>query len=130
MPKKKDVKEVESLEKKQRFVCAGAILECQFGTLKSTLRMDKSHGVYAGNGNPFANVSDSEPKTNIKPFGICFAIQPQVKCEPQIETKWLKGHSKVIFGNDKALLSGSTVHCMKTGRIVISTSGQLRGQKK
>lgn len=101
----------------------GAVLRCSLGTEDSILKVPKSHGVSAQDGNQ-ANISDCIGGVNIKSFCECRRDFPPVSCSPGIVIKWLKGQRNCILDGEPALLENCIVPCIYGGIIKIITNGQ------
>ena len=123
---------------KKSYVVAGAILSCSFGSQKSRLKMQMSHGVYV-KGKPIMNVMDHVPNINIMPFGTCGSrmnpavasataasngVLTRMPCMPMVTMPWIGGKSDKTVDNFPALLNDSTNMCMYCGQIRVEDDGQ------
>jgi hypothetical protein len=93
-------------------VTTGAILQCSFGAVPSTLSLLPVNRVMAG-GVPAATIMDHIPIANIPPFGMCSSIaNPTVAsattaalgvltpmpCVPATPAPWVPGAATVLTG--------------------------------
>lgn len=118
-------------------VCMGAMLQCPFGVVPSTLIVTSQSTVLVG-GKPLATIMDSKPIANVPPFGMCncpanpatvkpppvmFAPAP---CMPVLTAPWTPGSPTVIAGNFPALNNSSKLICQWGGVISIVNPGQVQ----
>ncbi len=121
-------------------VCAGATLQCSFGTTPSTLIVLPRNMLCPL---PVANIMDHVPFLNILPFGMCttisnpavasataaaFGVLTPVSCIPVIPSPWLIGSPKMLVENFPALTSESKLMCAWGGIIQIINPGQFKIQ--
>jgi hypothetical protein len=113
------------------FVCAGAMLECPFGTGPMPLIVIPGTRPTIG-GMPMATLSDCIPEDNIPSFGTCTAptnpatMNPtgEAPCVPVIDVPWTPGAPTVLIDEVPALTMGSTCMCTWAGAIEITSAGQ------
>ncbi|MFD2114173.1 DUF4280 domain-containing protein [Paenibacillus yanchengensis] len=121
-----------------QLVCAGAITNCSFGMMPSTLNVLPMNQVNSTT--PAATIMDHKPLVNIIPFGLCTSMSnptvvaattaalgvltPQ-PCMPITSTPWLPGSTTVTIGKLPALNSTSSCTCQWGGIIKIANPGQL-----
>ena len=119
-------------------VVQGAQCMCSFGTSPGALQVLPIHRMTV-EGHPAANITDSQPITNIPSFGMCMSIaNPQVAaataaalgvltpqpCIPATGTPWTPGGITVILDNMTTLDNVSTCMCMWAGVISLIDAGQ------
>ena len=119
-------------------VCAGASLQCSFGTTPSTLNVLPQKRVLTQN-KPVATIMDYKPFLNISSFGMCTSLaNPSVAsataaaagvltpmpCLPLITSPWIIGSPTVLIGNTPALNYNSKLICNWGGVIQIIYPGQ------
>jgi len=90
-------------------------------------------------GKPMANIMDSKPMVNIKPFGQCSSLANPVvaaatsanygrlqkmPCIPNIPFPWLNGKMNLIIKGSQALLSTSKCTCVWAATIEVADPGQ------
>ncbi|WDP92880.1 MAG: DUF4280 domain-containing protein [Desulfobacter sp.] len=126
-------------------VCAGAMLQCSFGTTPSALAVTPEKGVSSTT--PMANIMDHLPLKNIVSFGMCNTqSNPAVAaatsaattaalgvytptpapCVPATASPWKPGAPTVLIGNQPALNDTATLTCTWGGTITIQSPGQTR----
>jgi hypothetical protein len=106
------------------YVVRGATISCTLGTLKGSLKLPISHGVYF-KGKAQLNVADSVPGKNIIGFGCCKKSSPPPPCTPAIYSKWINHmDTNLTIDNEKALLKDANVICCLGGIISIDKDGQ------
>lgn len=119
-------------------VCAGASLQCSFGTAPSALAVLPVHRV-VNDALPSANIMDHAPMVNIATFAMCSApSNPAVAaataaalgtptpapCVPATVTPWLPGDPKVLIAGQPAVHSDCKLMCMWGGVIQVVVPGQ------
>lgn len=120
-------------------VCSGAMMQCSFGTvLSSLIVIPKGVPTLAG-GSLGATIMDHIPIANIPPFGLCTSLaNPAVAsataaalgvltpmpCIPVIPAPWVPGSPPVLINNSPALNNSSTCMCAWAGVISITSPGQ------
>ena len=119
-------------------VTTGAILQCSFGAVPSTLSLLPVNRVMAG-GVPAATIMDHIPIANIPPFGMCSSIaNPTVAaataaalgvltpmpCVPATPAPWLPGVPTVMSGGMPVLDNTCKLMCLWAGVIQIVSPGQ------
>jgi hypothetical protein len=109
----------------QRFVTAGARLQCSFGAA-CTLNVNRPMTLLENA--PMANIMDFAPFTCIVPTGTCSApsnpavvaaMGSPVPCTPLIVAPWAVGKPDVLVENFPALLSTDKCFCAYGGVISI-----------
>ena len=109
----------------QRFVTAGAKLQCSFGAA-CTLNVNRPMTLLENA--PMANIMDFAPFTCIVPTGTCSAptnpaviaaMGSPVPCTPLIVAPWAVGKPDVLVENFPALLSTDKCFCAYGGVISI-----------
>lgn len=124
-------------------VCAGAMLQCSFGTVPSALLVTPEKGVLTTA--PAANIMDHIPMKNIVSFGMCNTqSNPAVAaatatataaalgvytptpapCIPATAAPWAPGSPTVLIGNMPALDDTSKCTCTYGGVISVTSPGQ------
>lgn len=122
-------------------VCAGATLQCSFGTAPSALNVLPINRVLVG-GTPAANLNDHIPLVNILPFGLCTSLaNPMVAaataaalgvltpmpCIPATASPWIPGGPPtVLIGSMPGTDSNSTLLCNWGGMIKVLYPGQVQ----
>lgn len=104
------------------YVCAGALLRCDKGTLPSQLVIP-ARSVSLG-GQPMANANDKTPLLNNLNFGVCSLTQKPclLTCHP---VRWLNVKLDVEVAGAPALLECSKLPCALGGVITFIQPGQL-----
>ena len=109
----------------QRFVTAGARLQCSFGA-PCTLNVNRPMTLMENA--PMANIMDSVPFVNVIPTGTCSAptnpaviaaMGSPVPCTPMVLAPWAPGKPDVLVENFPALLSTDKCFCAFGGVISI-----------
>lgn len=118
-------------------VCAGAILQCSFGTAPSTLIVTPENKVLTTT--PDANIMDHKPIKNIVSFVMCTTLSnPAVAaataaasgtltpapCVPATAAPWAPGVPTVLIANQPALDDTSVLTCSYGGVITVKNAGQ------
>jgi hypothetical protein len=117
----------------------GAVLQCTFGAMPSSLVVvPKGMPVTAG-GPLAATIMDNIPLTNIMPFGLCSSLaNPTVAsatsaalgvltpmpCVPVTPAPWTPGSPTVLINNFPALNNTSKCMCTWGGVISVTSPGQ------
>jgi hypothetical protein len=127
-------------ENTEKFVYAGAVCECSFGSTPSGLitlptPTDKA---MLKKGVVYATVKDNMPLVNILPFGMCKSMaNPTVAaataaalgeftpmpCVPNTQSLWSPGSADVMLGDAPALTGDSRLMCSWGGIITITHPG-------
>ena len=128
-------------------VCAGAMLQCSFGTVPSALLVTSEKKVLTTT--PAANIMDHVPIKNIVSFGMCNTqSNPAVAavtsaataaalgvytptpapCVPATASPWAPGSPTVMICNQPALNDTSKLTCSYGGVISINSPGQTTVQ--
>jgi hypothetical protein len=117
--------------------CNGAVLQCTFGAMPSTLAVLPINRVTSSG--PLANIMDNKPVVNILPFGMCNSIaNPTVAsataaalgvltpmpCVPVTAAPWAPGSPTILIGNQPALTDACKCFCNWGGVISINFAGQ------
>lgn len=117
-------------------VVNGAMLQCTFGATPSALTVLPVTNTLVCS-QPAATIMDSQPMTNIKPFGVCMTpSNPQVAaataaalgvltpqpCIPATASPWTPGSPTVVVGGKPALTNTSTCMCMWGGVISVTVN--------
>jgi hypothetical protein len=108
-------------------VCAGATLQCSFGTVPSTFAASGDEVTASGAAGVVTDVAPS----NVPPFGLCTSgANPQVAsanspqpCVPVLSA-WTAGSTSVTIGEVPALDDSSQCSCTWGGVITVSDPGQ------
>ena len=123
-------------------VCFGAMLQCSFGLVPSTLMVLPTNQTFVGY-MPAANIMDHVPMVNIMPFGMCqslanptvasattaaLGVLTPMPCIPVIPAPWVPGAPTVLIGNMPALNDSSICSCLWAGVIQITFAGQTTEQ--
>ncbi|WP_082063091.1 DUF4280 domain-containing protein [Paenibacillus sp. IHBB 10380] len=123
---------------KNSYVVAGAILQCEYGTQLTRLKLPFSHGVYV-KGKAQTHVADYVQGINIISFGNCACVHnPAVEnsqmvdingvkkspCIPALTMPWLSEKSDVLIEGQPALLKSYKQKCLYGGLIHIEDDGQ------
>lgn len=104
------------------YVCAGALLRCDKGTLPSQLIIP-ARAVSIGS-QPMANADDKDPLLNRLNFGVCSITQKP--CLATIKPlRWLDVKRNVEVAGALALLDCSKLPCALGGVIAFVRTGQL-----
>lgn len=124
-------------------VCAGAMLQCSFGTAPSALVVTPENKVLTTT--PAANIMDHKPIKNIVSFAMCTTqSNPAVAaatsaattaalgvytptpapCVPATTAPWTPGATTVMVANVPSLNDSSKLNCSYGGVISINDSGQ------
>ena len=104
------------------YVCRGAKLKCSMGSKQSDLDVVHLAEPALLCKEPMANIMDSKPMVNIKPFGKCKSLA--APCIPNTTTPWLNGKTNVLVKGNPALLDTGKCMCMWAGVIEITDPGQ------
>ena len=125
-------------------VSHGAILQCPFGNMPSTLNVLPNNMVNVTS-KPMATIMDNKPFVNITPFGMCMSLaNPTVAsatasalgvltpmpCIPMITAPWTPGSTTVLIKNIPALTDKSILMCAYGGVIKCNFAGQITSQLK
>lgn len=104
------------------YIRSGALMQCDKGTLPSSLYVPPRSPTLAGK--PWCNTNDRDPILNKFNFGVCAITQKPcpATCRP---TQWLDVHKSLEIAGRPALLDCSSIMCAVGGRITFLTSGQL-----
>jgi len=101
------------------YVCSGAKLKCSMGSKQSELEVVHLTERVLLCGKPMANIMDSKPMVNIKPFGQCSSLANPVvaaatsanygrlqkmPCIPNTISPWVNGKMSVLVKGSPALL--------------------------
>lgn len=120
-----------------KFVTAGAMLQCTFGTMPSSLVVNVPMRPKCGN-MLMATIADNIANTNIPPFGLCTTISnPQVSsatsaamgtltpmpCVPAVTSPWAPGSTIMKVLGTPALTDSCTCQCMWGGIISVQNPG-------
>ncbi|WP_127582997.1 DUF4280 domain-containing protein [Paenibacillus koleovorans] len=124
-----------------QLVVGGAMVQCSFGAAPSVFTTLPNNRVNSAM--PVANIMDSKPMVNIKPFGMCNSpANPQVitataaamgvltpmPCIPVTAAPWVPGSPTVLVGNMPALNNSSKCMCNWGGIIQVTAPGQFNIQ--
>jgi hypothetical protein len=122
-------------------VCAGALLECSFGTAPMPMIVLPTNRVLEGA--PGANIMDNKPFVNITPFILCKSLlNPTVAaattaaagvltpmpCIPVIPAPWIPTKPTVLLAGSPILLDNSKAFCAYAGVISVKQAGQFTAQ--
>jgi len=122
-------------------VCAGAMLQCSFGTAPSALIVTPEKMVTTMT--PAANIMDHIPMKNIVSFVMCITqsnpavaaattaalgVPTPAPCVPATASPWAPGSPTVMIRNQPALNNTSTCTCTWGGVISITSPGQTAVQ--
>lgn len=117
-------------------VCGGAMLQCSFGMMPSTLMVLPDKKVI--NNMPIATIDCNKPMVNIMPFGMCQSLaNPTVAsataaalgaltpmpCIPVTTAPWAPGSPTVLVGGQPALNQTSKLMCNWLGVIQVTNPG-------
>lgn len=120
-----------------KFVTNGAMLQCSFGSIPTSLVVNVPLRPKCGN-MLMATISDMVPGTNIPSFGLCQTISnPAVSqattaamgtltpmpCVPAVTSPWAPGSQMFKVDNTPALTDSCTCQCMWGGIITIKNPG-------
>ena len=106
-------------------VVEGATLKCSLGTAPSKLMVVRPSMLIMGKKE--ANIMDSKPNTNIKPFGNCKCSSCKEKaCVPATTGPWKQVIPAVIGRSEVSLLQPATLKCSHGGDITIINPGQQK----
>lgn len=104
------------------YVCSGALLRCDKGTVPCRLIIP-ARSVSIG-GQPMANANDKDPLLNQLNFGVCSITQKP--CPATIKPlQWLDVKRNVKVAGALALLDCSKLPCALGGLITFVQTGQL-----
>ena len=118
-------------------VCMGAMMKCSFGAAPSSLTVLPTHRTLTKK--PAANIMDSKPMLNVKPFVMCRSMaNPMViaatalalgkltpmPCVPNIPGPWIVGAPTVLLDGMPTLNNSAKLMCAWAGVIQISFAGQ------
>lgn len=121
-------------------VCNGAMLQCSFGALPSTLTVLPIGRPMVGAA-PMANVNDKVPFLNIAPFGVCSSLlNPAVAsataaalgvltpmpCTPVLPAPWVPPSPKVLVARIPAFDNNAKCACAYGGVISVAVPGQFK----
>jgi len=121
------------------YVCSGAKLKYSMGSEQSELEVVHLTERVLLCGKPMANIMDSKPLVNIKPFGKCSSLANPVvaaatsanygrlqkmPCIPNTPFPWLNGKMNLIIKGSQALLSTSKCSCVWAAAIEVADPGQ------
>lgn len=122
-------------------VCAGALLECSFGTAPVPMVVLPTNRVLEGT--PGANIMDNIPFVNIMPFVLCkslvnpavaaattaaFGVLTPMPCTPIVPAPWIPTKPTVLLGSSPILLDDSKAFCAYAGVITVKQAGQYVAQ--
>jgi hypothetical protein len=123
-------------------VCSGAMLQCSFGMMPSSLNVLPLNRVMTSN-MPAANIMDHKPMVNIMPFGMCttpsnpqvaaattaaLGVLTPVPCIPMTSSPWMPGVPTVMLGNQPSVDSNCKLMCNWGGVIQVTYPGQITEQ--
>lgn len=118
-------------------VCGGAMLQCPFGMIPSTLTVLPNSKVI--NNMPLANIMDNKPMVNIMPFGMCqslanptvaaataaaLGVLTPMPCIPLLTAPWSPGSPTVLVGGQPAVNNSCMLMCAYGGAITVTNPGQ------
>lgn len=112
--------------------CAGALLQCSFGTCPTALNVLPTNMVFTTT--PAATIMDNKPMLNIPTFVMCTSpANPAViaslgapaPCVPNVVAPWVIGVPNVLIGSMPALNDQSKAICMFGGLISVNFAGQV-----
>jgi len=121
------------------YVNAGAKLKCSMGSAQSSLGVVQPVEQVYLCGKLMANIMDSKPMINIKPFGKCKSLAnpvvasataanygrlQEMPCIPNTTVPWLNGKMNLLIKGSLALLDTSKCMCMWAGVIEVADPGQ------
>ncbi|VWC49520.1 hypothetical protein BLA23254_07672 [Burkholderia lata] len=120
-------------------VCAGATLQCSFGSASGVLNVLPTNRTLVG-GVPAANIMDSIPVVNITPFAFCrslanptvasatsaaMGVLTSMPCVPAPSAPWIPGGAPTaLIGAIPALDAQGTLICAWGGVIKVMQPGQ------
>src|SRR5437868_5016649 len=119
-------------------VCMGAMMQCSFGVVPSSLVVLPANQVMAG-GPLAATIMDNAPIMNIPPFGMCnspsnpmvaaataaaLGVLTPMPCIPNTPAPWVPGAPTVLLCNAPALDNVSMLTCIWGGVITFANPGQ------
>lgn len=117
-------------------VFAGAMLQCSFGMVPSSLMVLPASRVLSKM--PMATIMDNVPMVNILPFGMCqslanpmvasataaaFGVLTPMPCIPVIPAPWTPGSPTVLAGGKPCLNQSCKCMCAYGGVIQITNPG-------
>ncbi len=120
-------------------VCMGAMMQCSFGMLPSSLVVLPANKVFTQEV-PDANILDHVPMINIMPFGMCMSpanptvaaataaalgVLTPMPCIPNTPAPWVPGAPNVLLGNFPTLDDTSMLMCMWAGVIQFTFPGEV-----
>lgn len=107
------------------YVVEGAELSCPRGSQKQKLQVMKDHG-FSVSGKKLANIADSQPMTNIMPFGTCKVPPPvnEIPCSCALSGSFISGKPDFILDGQPVLTKDSMVICSMGGVITFEDNGQ------
>lgn len=110
-------------------VCAGALLQCSYGSLPSLLAVP-SRSVLSSPGPELATIEDCLPMANLAPFGGCIAPSnpsplPGKPCTPLPVGSWPAMAPGVMVAGIPALVQSALLPCQFGGVISIITPGSI-----
>src|SRR5262245_60117918 len=97
-------------------ICAGAMLQCSFGAVPSSLVVLPTNQVLTGT--PAAPIMDHQPIVSVPPFGLCSSLANPVvaaataaalgvltpmPCVPMTTSPWIVGAPTVLLANKPTL---------------------------
>lgn len=121
-------------------VVSGALLQCSFGAAPSSLGVLPANRVKVES-QPAANVGDSIPYVNIKPFGVCSSLANPITaaqtaaalgaltpgtCTPVTTAPWFPGAIRAKVAKKPALTDSSVCTCAYGGVIKINVPMSFR----
>jgi hypothetical protein len=124
-------------------VCSGALIQCSFGALPSSLVVIPKGPPAMAGGPLAATIMDHVPLVNILPFGVCTSLtNPTVAaattaalgvltpmpCVPVVPAPWTPGSPTVLINNFPALNNTSKCMCTWAGVISVTSPGQFTVQ--
>ena len=120
-------------------VCMGAMMQCSFGMVPSSLVVLPINRVFTQQ-MPDANIMDHIPMVNIVPFGMCMSpsnpmvaaataaalgVLTPMPCIPVTTSPWIPGEPTINIANAPALDSNSKLMCTWGGVIQFTTPGEF-----
>ena len=120
-------------------VCMGAMMQCSFGMVPSSLCVLPTKMVMTSK-MPAATIMDHIPLVNVLPFSMCtspanpmvaaataaaLGVLTPMPCIPVTTAPWLPGSPTVLLGKIPALNASSKLMCNWAGVISITSPGQV-----
>src|SRR5438552_18383899 len=121
-------------------VCMGAMMQCSFGVVPSSLVVLPANQVMAG-GPLAATIMDNAPIVNIPPFGMCnspsnptvaaataaaLGVLTPMPCVPVTSAPWVPGSPTVLIGGQPGLSNASQCLCAYGGVVTVMLPGQFQ----